>query len=63
MRDAGRACGPMRTGFMNMAVFKIAAVVLLLEQIRRRRAGGEAEVTQKLLDYALMIRESSGPPA
>jgi LacI family transcriptional regulator len=40
-----------------------AAVILLLEQIRRRRAGGEAEVTQKLLDYTLMDRESSGPPA
>ena len=40
-----------------------AAVILLLEQIRRRRAGGEPEVTQKLLDYTLMERESSGPPA
>ena len=39
-----------------------AAITLLLEQIRRRRAGGEDEVTQKLLDYTLMDRESSGPP-
>lgn len=40
-----------------------AAVILLLEQIRRRRAGGEDEVTQKLLDFTLMPRESSGPLA
>ena len=46
MRDAGCACGPMRTGFMNMAVFKIAAVVLLLA------TGGfslQAEIIDRIL--------------
>ncbi len=36
------------------------AVKLLLEQIRRKRAGAEAEPVQKLLDFTLIPRESTG---
>jgi LacI family transcriptional regulator len=36
-----------------------AAVTLLLEQIRRRRAGAPQQFVQKLLDYTLVERESS----
>ncbi len=36
------------------------AVKLLLEQIRRKRAGAEPEPVQKLLDFTLIPRESTG---
>ncbi len=36
------------------------AVKLLLEQIRRKRAGAEAEPVQKLLEFTLIPRESTG---
>ena len=38
------------------------AVRLLVEQIRARRAGGEPEVVQKMLKFALHKRDSSAPP-
>jgi len=38
------------------------AVRLLVEQIRARRAGGEPEVVQKMLKFALLKRDSSAPP-
>jgi LacI family transcriptional regulator len=37
------------------------AVRLLVEQIRARRTGGEPEVVQKMLKFALVKRESSAP--
>lgn len=38
------------------------AVVLLLEQIRARRAGRQPQVTHKQLKYAMVERESTGAP-
>ena len=39
------------------------AVVLLLEQIRRKRSGAPQQVVHKLLDFTLVERESSAPVA
>ena len=36
------------------------AVKLLLEQIRRKRSGAEQQTVQKLLDFTLIPRESTG---
>jgi DNA-binding LacI/PurR family transcriptional regulator len=35
-------------------------VKLLLDQIRRKRSGGEPEPVQKLLEFTLIPRESTG---
>lgn len=40
-----------------------AAVDLLVDLIRRRRAGESPEVQHKLLPFTLVTRESAGPPA
>jgi LacI family transcriptional regulator len=39
------------------------AVMLLLEQIRRKRSGAPQQVMHKLLKFALIVRESSSPKA
>ena len=36
------------------------AVKLLLEQIRRKRSGAEQQPVQKLLEFTLIPRESTG---
>lgn len=40
-----------------------AALELLIDDLRRRRAGTARKFTERVLSHAMVIRESSGPPA
>ena len=45
-----------------IAAMARAAIDLLVEQIRRKRAGDDVEVVERLLDYHFVQRESDGAP-